>query len=137
MQGSSNCRPSPTAQSNSSPSSSFFSSSSSSATSLASLTSFSSISSPSSGPFFFSCHSSSCSSAFLSSSSRPFFFSHFHEMRDENTLTIDRRTKIYGFYNDREYFIGIAGAELARRTILFLSFQRNERFIVLANKISI
>ena len=53
--------------------------------------------------------------------------------RDENTLTIDRRTKIYG---TEQYFVGIAGAELARRTI-FLSFQRNERFIVLANKISI
>src|SRR6218665_1750989 len=54
MQGSSNCRPSPTAQSDSSPS--FFSSSSSSGTSLPSLTS---ASSPSSGPFVFSCHSSS------------------------------------------------------------------------------
>ncbi len=34
--------------------------------------------------------------------------------RDENTLTIDRRTKIYG---TEQYFVGIAGAELARRTI--------------------
>ena len=34
--------------------------------------------------------------------------------RDENTLTIDRRTKIYG---TEQYFVEIAGAELARRTI--------------------
>ena len=53
--------------------------------------------------------------------------------RDANTLTIDRTTTIYG---TEQYFVGIAGAELARRTI-FLSFRRNnERFIVLANKIS-
>src|SRR6218665_1112927 len=76
MQESNNCRPSPTAQSNSSPFSTFFSSSSSSATSLASLTSFSSTSSSSSGPFFSFCHpspsfplSSSSSSLYSSSSS--------------------------------------------------------------------
>src|SRR6218665_1877496 len=61
MQGSSNCRPSHTAQSDSSPSSSY--SFSSSGTSLPSLTS---ASSPSSGPFVFSCHlSSSLYSSFL------------------------------------------------------------------------
>src|SRR6218665_3494963 len=59
MQGSSNCRPSPTAQSDSSPSSS-------SGTSLLSLTSSSS---PSSGPFVFSCHSSSSLYSFSSASS--------------------------------------------------------------------
>src|SRR6218665_85394 len=59
MQGSNNCRPSHTTQSDSSPSSSFFSSSFSSVTSLYSLTS-SSYASSSSSPatFFFSCNTS-------------------------------------------------------------------------------
>src|SRR6218665_2515984 len=70
MQGSSNCRPSHTAQSDSSPSSSY--SSSSSGTSLPSLTSSSS---PSYGPFLFSCHSSS--SLYSSSSASSIFSASF------------------------------------------------------------
>src|SRR6218665_3865801 len=56
--------------------------------------------------------------------------------RDENTLTIDRRTKIYGFYNDRAVFCRNRRRRVSKKND-FLSFQRNERFIVLANKISI
>src|SRR6218665_125494 len=70
MQGSSNCRPLPTAQSDSSPSSSY--SSSSSGTSLPSLTSSSS---PSFGPLVFSCHSSS--SLYSSSSASSIFSASF------------------------------------------------------------
>src|SRR6218665_3877859 len=74
MQGSSNCRPSPTAQSDSSPSSS-------SGTSLPSLTSSSS---PSYGPFLFSCHSSS--SLYSSSSASSIFSASFMSSSSSSPL---------------------------------------------------
>ena len=54
--------------------------------------------------------------------------------RDANTLTIDRTTTIYGFYNDRAVFYRNRGCRVSKKND-FWSFQRNnERFIVLVNK---